>query len=179
MWRAYAGALALAGTLALALIWRGCSSHQANAPDARTVPTVILKPTEKAKIIFNAAKREIRYAVRKPDGTIEHKVEKAVRRAEVIVKETGEVKVSTRRWGFCLEPGLGIVAEQGVRPAGDVQFFYARGFGVNTGLYWNDRLQVFFAGSYALAPIKLANVSIWAGVNLKEDLLIGVRVRLN
>ena len=127
----------------------------------------------------NADRQEVRYAVRKPDGTIETRVVENVRKAEVNVKQTGEVVITTRRWGVGLEPGFGFTVDRGLRPYGDIQFFYAGPWGMNAGLYWNRNLRMVFSGSYSLAKISLANVSVWAGGNLQKDLVFGLRVCLN
>jgi len=139
---------------------------------------VVLKDTEKAKILINTTKREVRYAVRKPDGTIESKVVPEVRHATVVVKTDGEVQIIARPYGFCFEPGLGVGYNAGLRPTGDVQFFYFHNWGGNLGVYYKDNLRVYLAGSYTLSRLRLTNTSLWLGFDLRPDIIFGVQLRL-
>jgi hypothetical protein len=137
-----------------------------------------LKEAEKAKVLVDTVKREIRYAVRKPDGTVETKVVQEVRHATVIVKNDGEVQVIARPYGFCFEPGLGVAWDSGLRPTGDVQFFYVRRWGGSAGVYYKDNLRLFFSVDYSLAGIRLSNASGWLGINLQKEIVFGIRLRI-
>jgi len=139
---------------------------------------LVLKDSEKAKVAINVAKREVRYAVRKPDGSTETRVVKEVRRATVVIKDDGEVQIKARSWGFCFEPGLGLGFNAGPRPIGDVQFFYFREWGINPGLYYKDNFRLYLAGSYSLSRLRLGNTSLWMGLDLQKEIIFGVRVRL-
>lgn len=179
MRRALAGVFCL-GILVL-LLWRGCDENEgALLPSSlRLAPAVDLKPTEQTKVVFSPAKRRVTYTTRQPDGKVVHKVVDSVHKYEVIVSKSGQVSLKVRRWGFLLQPGLGLVYDRGIRPSGDLLFFEGMGFGAHLGLYKRDTFRVYAAGSYSLRRIHLANVGLVAGVTLQGDVVAGVRIALN
>lgn|SRR5678816_3174152 len=146
------------------------------ATDSRR-PAVVLKADESARVEIDTQRRQVRYAVRISSSQVQMRVVNEVRHATVVVKANGEVKITARPWGFTFEPGLGLVYDQGVRPLGDIQFFYAGPWGANVGLYYHSHLRIFLAGSYSLARVRLPNTSLWVGSNF-ADFIFGVRVRL-
>jgi hypothetical protein len=166
----------IAGVLVCLTFWLGPCRKLKEAK--RAAPPVALKETEKAKVEIDTSKREVRYAVRKPDGTIETKAVREVRHATVIVKTDGEIQVIARPYGFCFEPGLGFAYNAGFYPTADVQFFFYQRWGTSAGLYYKDNLRLYLACNYSLSGIHLGNANLWLGIDLKQDIVFGVQVRL-
>jgi len=145
-------------------------------PPGKPAPALELKKDEKAKVVIDTRSHVVKYSVRKSSGVIESRTITEARHATVVVKEDGEVVVTAKRWGFCLEPGLALAFDQGPRPAGDLRYFYFGNWGANVGLYHRDFLRLYFAGSYELGKVHLFNTSLWAGINLQKDITFGFRV---
>ena len=168
--------LGLCFLLLIALRLGPCRRRPAVDPGHPAPQPVALKTDQRAKVIIDTRRREVRYAVRRSSGVVESKIIEEVRRATIVVKDTGEVEVVARRWGFCFEPGLALAVEEGPKPAGDLQYFYWGHWGALAGLYYNDNLRLYVGGSYELGRLHLFNTSLWTGVNLQKEIVFGLRV---
>lgn len=101
--------------------------------------------------------------------------------ASVIVKKDGRVDIEVKQIGPTLEPGLGVMVSDKLRLTMDARFFYLGRFGLVGGLGVGNYSHVLigYGGvSYGLDQLGLSNTSLLVGYTTRQEVGVGIRVRL-
>lgn len=167
--------LKLAG---IALIAAGLIGlRECRKPDVVQVrKPIILKADETLRV--SVRRNEIQIARRdRPDVLTD------TRRVDISVKDDGRVVITERKYGFTFEPGFGFAVTDKAGIALNVQVAYYKSFGLDLGAAYlpRERLEQAFrpyvAISYGL-PFRLTqNTSVFAGVTVQKDPIVGIKVR--
>lgn len=105
------------------------------------------------------------------------------RHVDISVKDDGRVVVTEKKWGFTFEPGLGLIVVNQAGLSVSTQVLYAKAFGLDLGLGYLPRerfsraFKPYIAVSYDL-PFRLTpNTSVYAGMTLSKEPVVGLKVR--
>jgi hypothetical protein len=102
--------------------------------------------------------------------------------AAVTVKTDGEVEIRVKRTGFGFQLGGGIVYDDTLRGALDLQFAYSGRLGLHTGLAvapsYGPAVVPYLALGYKLDRLRLDNTSLLVGVTARKSWLVGIAVEL-
>ncbi len=107
----------------------------------------------------------------------------STRNVEISVKEDGRVVVKERKWGFTFEPGIGFVICDRAGFAMNVQVLYVRQWGLDLGCAYlpgrpvAEAFKPYGAISYALPFRYTRNTSLFMGVTVQKDPIVGIKVR--
>lgn len=143
-------------------------------PDPTIPAQYQLKPEEKAKVIVDTNNR--RMTVVSPNKIQTYT---GVRHATIIEKKDGTVEVVAKQYGFCFEPGVGVMVSDHVGVALDVQLGYWKDAGLNIGARLWPAPSPFVSLSYSLSGLHLTNTSVYAGADiLRRYPCFGIRVRI-
>lgn len=144
------------------------------APNKTIPPAYQLKPEEKAKIIVDTDNRRVTVVSPNKIQTFE-----GVRQATITEKKDGSVQLAAKEYGWCIEPGIGVMVSDHVGVAADVQFAYWKMLGATIGARLWPAPSPFVAVSYNLAGIHLPNTSVYVGDDLmRRYLCVGIRARI-
>ncbi len=101
--------------------------------------------------------------------------------AVVSTAKDGDVHITVKQTGFSIQAGLGGAYADCPRLTLDLQLGYWRRFAFHVGIGGapaRPAVVPFVAASYRLDAIRLSNTSIMAGITMRKDPVIGVRVEL-
>jgi len=164
----------LAATFALLLCLRQCYRPPVyNPAKPETLPPdLIIRPDELERVAVDVTHATVTVATPK-----EVKTYTGVRRAVVAIKKDGTVVVTAKTFGFCFEPGLGVVFAPKPSLALDLRLIFWRRLGISLGSGVYPQVTPYVALTYDLAGVHMPNTNVFLGAGLGKQVVGGVCVR--
>lgn len=130
-----------------------------------------LKPDETTKITVEKG----RVKIDRRDKPSDSRIIPPEGSVTIIEGRDGEVRIKIKNKGFCLSPGIGLVAYSSVRPSLDLKLIYWNQFGLGVGVPLSQEwIEPYAAFMYQVSPAYA--VSVFGGYAVGGRIVGGLRI---